>query len=240
MVNKKYNNKLEEVIYQTLSNYEAPYSTSDWAQMERILDAAPQSNSFKYKLKLLSIGDSLKAIPKSKSVKWLFSPYFIIGLLLISGSFFIYKTYYSSKTVENNTNPILQDTIENTVPKSAGSETLQTIIPAVIPSDTLVTKNDTVKSTEMEPGNKENIVQNETILPEKNVKVKPDLKKDLKKEEPVLIKRNPSILIETGDSLRDINKKSSDILPGRNNFLLQNNNDSIKKHQIQAPKDSLK
>lgn len=240
MVNKKSDNILEEVINQTLSNYEAPNSTSDWAQMERILDEAPKSNSFKYKHKLVSVGESVRAIPKAKAARWLFSPYFIIVLLIVSGSFFIYRMFYSSKTAENTANPTHQDTIENTIPIVVESENLKSIIPPTIPLDTLKMKNDSTKLTEIGPDKKENITQKETLLPEKKEDIKPDIKKDLKKEDLILKKKNPSILVDKSDSLIEFNKKQSDNIFGRKSFLLQSiNADSIRKNQPPAPKDSL-
>ena len=241
MANNKSGNILEEVIKQTLSNYEVPYTTSDWSQMERILDAAPKSNSFKYKRKLVSVGESVKAIPKARAAKWLFSPYFLIGLLIVCGSFFVYRIFYSNKTVENNVNSIPQDTIEKTIPIVVATETVKTIIPPTISVDTLKSKNDSVESTEIVPDKKEDIVQKETILPEKKENIKPDIKKDLKKEDQILKKKNQSILVEVHDSLKELNKKQPDNTFGRNNFLLQSiNADSIRKHQNPAPKDSLK
>jgi len=252
MVKRKHN-KLEEVINQTLSNYEAPNNTSDWAQMERILDAAPQSNSFSSKLKLLSVSESLKAIPKAKSVKWIFSPYFLIGLLVVCGAYFLYTFLHSSKILENTTNP----TPQTTIPLTVGPETLKTVTPPILPSDVVKAENevqqsiDTVdqtaidenllKSDEIAADKKENTEKKETGSLEKTEKAIADTKKDLKKEEQILKKKKAAAALATKDSIREANKKPADNSFGRNNFLLQSINvDSIKKHQVQPANDSLK
>ncbi len=264
MVKKKHNYKLEEVINKTLSNYEALYNTSDWAQMERILDAAPKSNSIKYKLKLLSIGESIKEYSKAKSVKKLFSPYFLIGLLVIAVFYFLYKTSLSYKILENTTN----STPQNTIPAVVRLDSLKTIAPAnskdVLKTEEEEQNNDTsaisenedntLQSDEIDSVKKENNDNEETISLEKTENQKRVNKKDSKKEVQILTKKNPTILIESHDSLLGLSvlptentpkqketKKTSGNSFGRNNFLLQSiNADSIKKHQNPPPQDTLK
>lgn len=270
MVNNKNKSKLDEVIKQTLSSYEAPYNSSDWEQMERILDAAPKSKSFRYKHNLLSIFESAKTVPKSKSAKWIFSPYFLIILILVGGAYFLYTIINSSKTPENSIDSALQNTVD-----SINSDTLKTTILPTIPQDVLKVENKTeltkdtikistndktsVKATETEPVKKENIIQKETNVIEKSDikkidKTKIDKRKDSIKAEPVFQKENPPSLIVVPDSsgreskekketdqIQKEDKKLPDNHLGRNSFLLQKiNADSIQKRGNLSPTDSLK
>lgn len=250
MVNKKHISKLDEVIKETLSNYEASNSAGDWAKMDRMLDAAPKSKSFRYKHKLLSIFESEKGAPKSKVAKWIFSPYFLIALVLVVGAYFLYNILNSSKTTEDTT---------NSAPKViTGADTLQTI-PPVLPVDVLSAENkielpkdsiiippsaevDLVKPDDIETAKKAAILAKEAALIEKA---------KIKKEQ--ILKKN---LIRKSDSAKAVSKelneknvinpveeenKEQSIMPlGRNNFLLYNNSDSLKNNQIQQAKDSLK
>lgn len=250
MVNKKHNSKLDEVIKETLSNFEASNSIADWAKMERMLDAAPKSNSFRYKHKLLSIFESEKGAPKSKVAKWVFSPYFFIALVLVIGAYFLFNILNSSKTIE--------DTTDSAPKLIIGADTLQTI-PPVLPVDVLSAESkieppkdsikipppaevDLVKTDEIEKIKKDAILAKEAALIEK-AKIKKE--QAIKKE---LIGKSDSSKAVTGElneknvinPVEEENKEQSIIPLGRNNFLLYNNSDSLKKIQIQQAKDTLK
>lgn len=250
MVNKKHNSKLDEVIKDTLSNYEASNSVADWAKMERMLDAAPKSNSFKYKHKLLSIFESEKGAPKSKISKWIFSPYFFIALVLLVGAYFLYNILNSSKTIE--------DTTDSATKVIIGADTLQTI-PPVLPVDVLSAETkielpeDSVK---IEPSEEDNLVKSDDI---EKVKKEALLAKEAALIEKAKIKKEQSIkkeLVGKVDSAKRVtqelnennvinpvaeeNKEQSIIPLGRNNFLLYNNTDSLKKSQTEQAKDTLK
>ncbi len=265
MANKNYNGKLDELIKQTLSDIEAPYDTADWPQMESMLWAAPKSKSFTYNLKLSAIFDALKNIPKSKSVKLIFSPYLLIGLIIIAGAYLLYNVLNSSK---NNTN----STPQNTEVKAVNADTINTAsapapAPDVInegneielPADTIdnlssASEKNSEKTDDEEVVKTESAVQKETNAVEKNVKEKTDNKKDSKKKEKNINKENPPALIETPETTKENTDQSKentqeqeegknqpDNFIGRNNFLLHNvNSDSIKRFKSQQPKDSLK
>ncbi|MES2286112.1 MAG: hypothetical protein V4547_10520 [Bacteroidota bacterium] len=250
MVNKKHISKLDEVIKETLSNYEASNSIADWAKMERMLDAAPKSNSFRYKHKLLSIFESEKGAPKSKVAKWIFSPYFLIALVLVVGAYFLFNILNSSKSTENTTN--------SAAPVIINTDTLQKIVP-VLPVDVLKVENkielpkdsikieppveeDLVKKDDIETLKKEAILAKEAALIEKaKIKKEQAIKKDL-------IRKNDSSKAATKElneknvinPVEEENKEQSIIPLGRNNFLLYNNSDSMKKSQNQQTNDSLK
>ncbi len=247
MVNKSKNTELDEIIKQTLSDIEAPSLTSDWSQMEKLLDAAPQSNSFKYKHELTSFVESIKDFTKSNSLKWVFSPYFFIFLAIVAGAFLLHNRMNLPVTDENTTNLIAKDTIIADPSKS--------ITPQVLPKDVLNTNNkkqlpkdsmnnqistsdkNSLKSEEIKSDKKEN------TLIEESEEVKTDNKKDLKKKEQISKKENFPVSKDSRDSANGVSEgnNQSDNSVGRNNFLLYNiNSDSIKKLQNQQPKDSLK
>lgn len=250
MVNKKHNSKLDEVIKETLSNFEASNSIADWAKMERMLDAAPKSNSFRYKHKLLSIFEAEKGAPKSKVAKWVFSPYFFIALVLIIGAYFLFNILNSSKTIENTTDSAIKVIV--------GADTLQAI-PPVLPVDVISAESkieppkdsiniqppaevDLVKTDEIDKIKKEALLAKEAALIEK-AKIKKE--QAIKKE---LIGKSDSSKAVTGElneknvinPVEEENKEQSIIPLGRNNFLLYNNSDSLKKSQNQQAKDTLK
>ncbi|MDO9186662.1 MAG: hypothetical protein Q7W13_11685 [Bacteroidia bacterium] len=250
MVNKKHNSKLDEVIKETLSNYEASNSIADWAKMERMLDAAPKSNSFRYKHKLLSIFESEKGAPKSKVAKWIFSPYFLIALVLVVGAYFLFNILNSPKTIE--------DTTDSATKVIIGADTLQTIPPVLpvdvlsaaskieLPKDSIKTEpsaeEDLVKTDDIETAKKEALLAKEAALIEKaKLKKEQIIKKELiaKKDSAKAASKelNEKNVI---NPVEEENKEQSIIPLGRNNFLLYNNSDSAKKSQIQQAKDTLK
>ncbi|MCE9540258.1 MAG: hypothetical protein K8R85_13730 [Bacteroidetes bacterium] len=250
MVNKKHNSKLDEVIKETLSNYEASNSIADWAKMEGMLDAAPKSNSFRYKHKLLSIFESVKGTPKSKVAHWIFSPYFLIALILVIGAYFLYNILNSSKTSENTTNSTPQAIIN--------TDTLQKITPVLpvevlkaenkieLPKDSIITEPpvevDLVKSNDIETVKKAAMLAKEAALIEK-AKIKKD--QIIKKESIIKSDSSKTVSRELDEKnvinpVQEENKEQSIIPLGRNNFLLYNNSDSMKKNQNQQSNDSLK
>ena len=91
-------NKLYEVVKHTLSNYEAPIGTTDWPQMEELLDLAPKSKSLEFKRILQLVFESLKSIPKSNSFKRINLPYILVGLAVLVGVYFLYPYLNSNKT----------------------------------------------------------------------------------------------------------------------------------------------
>lgn len=266
MVNKMHKSKLDEVVKQTLSTYTASNSVADWAKMERLLDAAPKSNSFRYKHKLLSTVESVK---KSNSTKWLFSPYFFIALVLVCGAYFLYNILSSSKGIENTTpsaqhNIISADTIQKVTAPVLPVDTLS-VIKTELPKDSvaipLLTEDKAlIKAQEIEAVKNEALLAKEAALLAKTEKIKADkLKADnLKKlsKQELINKKNATNLIDKNDSAKaateELNEKNvinpvkeenneQLIIPlGGNHILLYNYSDSLKKIQNQQPKDSLK
>ena len=265
MVNKMHKSKLDEVVKQTLSTYTASNSVADWAKMERLLDAAPKSNSFRYKHKLLSTVESVKT---SNSTKWLFSPYFFIALVLVCGAYFLYNILSSSKSIESTTpsaqhNIISVDTLQ-TITAPVPVDTLS-VIKTDPPKDSLVNPLLTedkalIKAQEIEAVKNEALIAKEAALLAKTEKIKAEKIKaeNLKKlsEQELIDKKNATNLSDKKDSAKtateELNEKNvinpvqeenneQLIIPlGGNNILLYNNSDSLKKSQIQQPKDSLK
>jgi len=224
MVNKKHKNNLDELIKQTLSNYEASNSSPDWPQMEKMLGVVPKSNSSGKKYKISSLLESIKTIPKSKSIKWVLSPYFLIAIAIAGGAYIFFVLFNSSKTPENTTNSSSPDLIENNL----NPDTLKTATSLATPQDSLIDENnmqvseDSVKNelltgennpeksntTETVP--KENTVPKE-INPVEKTEVKKtengkiDIKKDLKGVEQTPKEKNHPALINAPDSAKRLN-----------------------------------
>lgn len=260
MVNNKHKNKLNEVIKQTLSSYEAQYLTADWPQMERILDSAPKSSSYRYKQKLLSSVESLTTISKSKSVKWVFSPYFLIAIVVGFGAYFLYNILSSSNTFDDTTNVIPEQTISMEPQESSTSSYIPTdssnmeneLLPTPDTTGAALLTTDKTAVQAIEP----ELVKKENIVPEKIKLIEKIEKTVVKKEEPILLKTNTPTLPVIRDSAKVIgekalektetnptqleNKPQPENSPGRNNFLLPANTaDSIKKYKSTQPLDSL-
>lgn len=251
MVNKKNSGKLDELIKQTLSNYEASSNSSDWAQMEKIVDTFPRSSSFRYKLKVLSILESLKAITRSKSVKRVFSPYVLVGLLLLVGAYFLYRILNTPNTLENTTNSSPQNNII--------TDTIQALPPAVVSKDIIKKENKTeqlketvssslvtndkslVLTEEAEPVKKDNILKKEED--KKLADAKADILKKLMKTEQEMNKDTSGKVSGVSKENNEFKKEEKDqsvISIGRDNFLLYTNSDSLKKFQNQQSQDTVK
>ncbi|MEI6487319.1 MAG: hypothetical protein WCP52_00075 [Bacteroidota bacterium] len=78
MANTSNNNKLDEKIKQSLSNYKATNSVVDWSRMEEILDSTPRANTFKW--------------------NYLFSA--LLGIIIFGGAYFMYDSLSYSKLNE--------------------------------------------------------------------------------------------------------------------------------------------
>ncbi len=130
-------NKLYEVVKHTLSNYEAPIGTTDWPQMEELLDLAPKSKSLEFKRILQLVFESLKSIPRSNSFKKITSPYVLVGLAVLAGVYFLYPYLNSTKTSTNVTSEPSKK-IENTAPKNIVPE--NKLSEKIVPENTILKK----------------------------------------------------------------------------------------------------
>ena len=91
MANTKDSRRLDELVKQTLNNYEAASAASDWSKMEGLLGAAPKTVSSGFKVPSFSAeGAGL--------VKGIFSSYiFIIALMLAGGGYLLYTILKAPK-----------------------------------------------------------------------------------------------------------------------------------------------
>ena len=170
--------KLDEVVKQTLSSYTASNSSADWVEMEKLLDAAPKSNSYRYKQKLLA---TVEFVKKSNSTKWFFSPYFFIALVVMCGAYFLYNILSSSKVNESSTSStqpyiISADTLQTRTSPAVSLDTLSAVKPE-LPQDTIKTQQliedrDIAKTDDKDAVKKENVLAKEAALLEKSEKIK--------------------------------------------------------------------
>ena len=116
------NNKLDEKIKQSLSNYKATDSNADWSRMEEMLDAAPQSAPFKWNYILSAF----------------------IGLAVIGGGYFVYNSINTPKATEDTEVATPQPTIENNVvPLNAINDSIENInkpIESTVKQDAVIKK----------------------------------------------------------------------------------------------------
>jgi len=260
MINNSQHIKLDEIIKQTLRNYEVSDDNTDWERMESLLNTIPKSNSFKYKDALHSFGESLKTIPKSISIKtistpisikWIRPAYIIIGLSIVIGGFLIYGIVHFYKT-SSDTNTIPQPAIENvtkTIPSDSSIhgatgvtapqqviDTIENIIPEEITNDN---SSDT---DEVASDQKKDIVEKD-VKEEKNNK-----KNNTDKDEPALKKNNATLLFHDSLKAPEINIKENH--SGNKNepdntatfdiIMQKHNADSLKNFLNKIHKDSLK
>ncbi len=172
MADNTHINKLDEVIKQTLSNYEAPSDVSDWELMERMLDTAPQAASLKHLLQPVSEKlDAFKAGP----LKRIFSPYILIAIALAVGVYFIYHVISGAKTAEKTIVPVPQQT-----GSPAGTGSILNPVLHSIPVTPPAAKADTVVKEQPLPDNAEAVADEEKAKADEEAALKE--KKDKKKE----------------------------------------------------------
>ncbi|MGQ0828620.1 MAG: hypothetical protein ACT4ON_09520 [Bacteroidota bacterium] len=227
------NSKLDQVVKQTLGNYEATHSTPDWSKMEGMLDATPQSANF----------------------KWSYSLNVIIGLVILGGGFLIYSLISSEKS---STVPQVQQPIENKSNSTVTTKSVPAPAPSVpvvsapaehtppqttLPSGTAVVKNSDKETVAAE---KTNNSKTEDIVKDKE-------KKSVKLKQVINTMGNEPVFGDMLDSSKGIvgktkekeeTKKAAKAQPentiGWSSFLMKNNLDSLKKYHEQQQKDSLK
>lgn len=235
MINEQKDNKLDETIKQSLSDYEAPFDANDWAKMESALAATPQASTF----------------------KWSYVIGTFVALVVISGGYLLFNNLSSFKTntsaptnsIENTATPVVPPAI--TKPKTLPATKIE--MPVVVDE-----AKDKIK--EKEVSNVEKTSKKETALAEKakNNKTIEDVSKGKENEngkhQEVIIMGNEPIFGDMLDSTKGIirvtkeneetkqaAKKPSEYPIGWNNFMLSNvNPDSIKHYRESMKKDTLK
>lgn len=236
MINEQKNNKLDETIKQSLSDYEAPFDENDWAKMESTLDAAPKASTF----------------------KWSYVIGTFVVLAVLSGGYLVYnnRNYFKTNTptttqpIENTTPPAVTTAapiVPSAVTKTEPVQQIKIEMPVVV--DETANK---IKVSNVEKTSKE-----ETLLTEKakKKKTKDDIQKDNESnKQQVIIMGNEPVFGDMLDSSKGIirvtkekeetkqaAKKPAEYPIGWNNFMLSNvNPDSIRKYRESMKKDSLK
>lgn len=84
------NNKLDDKIKDSLTNYEVSNETSDWARMEKMLNATPKATASEWSL-VLNV---------------------FVGLAILTGGYFVYTKLNQPKSVEQ-TIPATEVKVEN-------------------------------------------------------------------------------------------------------------------------------
>lgn len=157
MIDNSTNNKLDEVIKNTLSNYDESYDANDWARMESMLDAAP----------------------KSKTFNWKYALSILIGIGAIGGGYLMYTTINSPKT---NDIPAIQP-IEDIVTKTPSFKE-KSGVPLIPVDSSLINKEELIKKEDTPVIAKETIKKSKDEVKENAKEVKKDIarKKDIEKK----------------------------------------------------------
>lgn len=178
MANRTDSRRLDELVKQTLSNYESATPVSDWQKMESMLGTAPKIAGSAFKFPSLSLAGAA-------FVKSIFSSYiFIVVLMLAGGGYLLYTILKAPKQDTALTTALPADTVVST----------PTVTPAVI-SDTVHAQNtsaseikpeiikDTVAAVETEPvkTETEEVKSGKKEIEDKK-DTEPTVKKDEKKE----------------------------------------------------------
>lgn len=241
MVNNIPNSKLDEVVKETLNNYEAPYDASDWERMESMLDAAPKSVSFKWSY-LLNV---------------------FIGLVVCGGAYLAYSAISSPSHKQNTetTSPILKSTtiakpvINKPVPAPVVNDAplvIESSVPATVSTNTVTT---------LPPATNSTVANNTSLIGTMKVKktkeqpkgeVDPELLKNVRVlgmgNHPIfgdMLDSSKGIIGETQEDPEVVKaaSKNKGLPPGWNSFMVPNvNPDSIKSYREKnkAVKDSVK
>ena len=250
MGNNTTDNKLDETVKNTLSNYEAKFDAGDWSRMESMLNAAPKSTNFSWSTPLT----------------------IIVGIAIVSGGYLMYKNVKSSKpaaeTIIEATQPTVTTISKSAVPaaepaRPAGGKitvtpppvVAKTEIPVVAPvtkEQPVVTSAGTkeektiaappVKTTETNNTNSAALSAKEKIKKDKNTG-KETQTVSVMGNEPVfgdMIDSSKGIIHETKEKEKTKKAaKSQSNTPIGFGFLNQNL-DSLKRHSEQIKKDSVK
>ncbi len=175
MANTSNNNKLDEKIKQSLSNYKATNSVVDWSRMEEMLDSAPRANTFKW--------------------NYLFSA--LLCIIIVGGAYFMYDSLSYSKLNEKKDviepTKLLEKNSTLTIPKVEG-----TLIESSAPKEMPEVTN----AASIENESKSAKFISHTTL--KSESIQKDVNVNIKKPTQILIMGNEPVFGDMLDSAKGI------------------------------------
>lgn len=239
-------NKLDETIKNKLSHYEAAYDATDWARMERMLDAAP----------------------KAKTINWKYAAGIAAIIAVMGGG---YLTFKMINTPDTNNVPV--QSVEDSSAK-APSLPEKNIVPVTVPAASVKEDNKEPEKKEDEPvivKETEAISKDESRVKEKESKKEITRKKDSERKKkksedsattleeedfdfsktPIIDMGNEPIFPDMLDSSKGIKGSTKEKESTRKaakakkeqrldfNKIINLNADSLKKFRDQMKKDSL-
>jgi hypothetical protein len=111
MANRTDSRRLDELVKQTLGNYEPADTASDWSKMEAMLGTAPKIVAPSFKLPSLSVSGEGAGF-----VKGIFSSYiFFVVLMLAGGGYLLYTILKAPKQDAVLTAPLVDSAANKTV-----------------------------------------------------------------------------------------------------------------------------
>lgn len=248
--------RLDELIKQTLSNYEVSSDTSDWQKMESMLDAAPKSGTDIYKQKLTFLTDSVSqpGILKKLTASYIF----IAVLMLAGGGYLLYTILKSPKAPENIANSTsTTDSLANiTTEEPSAASTTAIESQGIQPKDSISPPPAIMEKTIEKVVEKKEITDKKQPVPaEKNDKKtekavpeitkvndkKPENKKEVVKStdkpaRPAGGKEKDKPVVKTEDKTSQDAPKKPDTSVESGNFTpLPIKADSVKKQPVQQP-----
>lgn len=266
MANRTDSRRLDELVKQTLSNYESATPVSDWQKMESMLGTAPKVSGSAFKFPSFSVSGEGAGFVKS-----IFSSYiFIVVLMLAGGGYLLYTILKAPKQDTAVTTELPVDTVASTptVAPVVIQDTVQAqntsapaIKPEIIKDTVAAVTTETVKEkteeevraekkeakdkkeaelTEKKEKEKKEKIEAEKLKEKKREEKREEARKAEKKEKERIAKEEKEKNAEPKETL----KKSNN--PVGLNFLRSVNLDSLKKQQEQPapqpqqPKDSVK
>lgn len=246
MVNNTPNERLDEAVKQVLSNYEAGSEGSDWARMERMLDATPRGSGF----------------------KWSYALNGFIALAVITASYFTYTAIsHHRNTTPENVQPevVPAPVVKTTTPPAKPVITTPAITPAASVSSPAITTTAVAPVVTPAATPATTHVANNTAKPVKTEstgiaktnkkkegegKLDPEELKNMRVigmgNEPVfgdMLDSSKGIIGDTKEKkeLREAAKKAGKTPVGWNSFMLSNvDPDSIRSYRERVKKDSSK
>lgn len=246
MENNTQHSKLDETIKQRLHDYQGSFESADWSRMERMLDAAPRSTSFKWNYVLNGV----------------------IGVAVLTGIYMSFQLIRSSDKKETTTAPETEQTpteqhvvttapIQNNnveVPVVVNETPQQPVVSEEVPANSGNTTTNALQATT--PVNKSTqlaidpAIQKKKKDSTKNPGIDPEELKNVRVvgmgNEPVfgdMLDSSKGIISETKEKkeLKEAAKKSKSLPVGWDSFMLSNvNPDSIKSYRERMKSDSLK
>lgn len=159
------NSRLDETIKKALSNYESSYNSTDWTQMESMLDAVPHQNT----------------LTKSRF------PLFVFALAIVVAAFIFYKVFQSDDDIKK-TEKISPHPITPPKPKTVIAKTVETPTLAVNSNKSIVEK-ELNPSLEVDSAMSKKSSTSDETTEKKTVKkvlkkeVTPEIKKEAQKVE---------------------------------------------------------